>query len=140
MWKFGRLLLLLVLFLFACGLTGCSIFGGEDEGPVLPENPVERAAVLGLINSYRESTMWEIRDPEVRRTQPVVPTKWFVQEHDPKELYCVCVQYEARYKVPWTTKDRSPWERSVRNILVIKTKADNYMAMRPSAICSPICE
>ncbi|MBF0530154.1 MAG: hypothetical protein HQK55_12965, partial [Deltaproteobacteria bacterium] len=109
-------LLLLVM------LTGC---GKPDVA--LPDNPVERAAVQGLYSSYRESTMWEVRDPVVLRVQPMAPTKSFVQEHDPKELYCVCIKYEARYKVPWTTKDSSEWEKTVRNILVIKTRGDQFM-------------
>ena len=128
----------LFLVLVAGGCT--TLFGDKPAKWDLPENPVERAAILGLHNSYRDSTLWEAREAEVLRVQPMVPTKAFVQEHDPQELYCVCVQYEARYRVPWTTKDRSPWERSVRNILVMKTKGGAFLAMRPSTICHPFCE
>ncbi|MGL4208195.1 MAG: hypothetical protein ACRCTY_02280, partial [Candidatus Adiutrix sp.] len=60
-------------------------------------------------------------------------------EHDPKELYCVCVEFEARYKVPWTTSDFSPWERTVRNILVMKTQADSLLAVKPMNVCAPFC-
>ncbi|MEW5725977.1 MAG: hypothetical protein AB1896_22910 [Thermodesulfobacteriota bacterium] len=121
-------------------LTACLALENIPESPDLPEHPVEKAAVLGLYNSYRESTLWQLREPEVLSVQPITPTKDFVQEHDPKELYCVCVEYEARYRVPWTTVDRSPWEKTIRNILVIKTQGDHYLAMRPSALCPPLCQ
>lgn len=128
---------LMLICLLVMTFSGCD---NSMDDPDLPDNPVERAAILGLYNSYKESTMWEVREPATIRVQPIVPTKAFVQQHDPQELYCVCVEYEARYRVPWTTKDKSPWERTVRNILVIKTKAGFFMAMRPSTICPPLCE
>lgn len=118
-------------------LAGC--FGSTAEVK-LPDNPVERAAIQGLYSSYRESTMGEVRDAKVLSVQPTVPTKAFVQEQDPKELYCVCVKYQARYKVPWITKDASEWEDTVRNIMVIRTRGDQFLAMRPSTICHPLCE
>ena len=124
------------LWMLGCGLEIENI----PRSPDLPENPVERAAVLGLYNSYKESTMWQVREPEVLSVRPTAPTKDFVQVHDPKELYCVCVQYEARYKVPWTTEDKSPWEKLVRNILVVKDQANNYIALRPQTICAPLCQ
>ncbi|MEW6266849.1 MAG: hypothetical protein AB1641_27555 [Thermodesulfobacteriota bacterium] len=130
-----------ILLLLSAGLAvlaGCSLF--QTEELKLPDNPVERAAILGVYNSFRESTMWEIREPRVLSVQPMAPTKAFVQEHDPKELYCVCVRYEARYKVPWATKDSSQWEESVRNILVMKNRSDQFLAMRPAAICPPFCQ
>lgn len=109
------------------------------EDVPLPEDPVEKAAVLGLFNSYRESTMWEIRDPRVLGIQQMIPTKAYIQEHDPKTLFCVCVEFEARYNVPWTTQDKSPWETTVRNVLVMQTRADHLIAMRPSQICPMFC-
>ncbi len=112
----------------------------EPEEIVLPGNPIERAAIQGLRTSYRESTMWQIQNANVIRTVPVAPTAAVVEEHDPKELYCVCVEYEARYKVPWTTTEASPWERTVRNLLVMRTQADALMAVRPMNICSAFCE
>jgi hypothetical protein len=50
------------------------------------------------------------------------------------------VEYEARYKVSWSTGQGSPWERTVRNILVMKTQGDAYLALRPLNICAPLCE
>lgn len=130
------------LFFLVAGLfclTGCldfSFFGKEK----LPDDPVQRAAVLGVRHSYRESTMWEISKAKVLKVQRMIPAKGFIQEHDPKEVYCVCVEYRARYKVPWATEDHSDWETTVRNILVIKTRGDNYMALRPSGICPAFCK
>ena len=117
--------------------------GCGDKGPEpieLPSNPIEKAAVQGLQTSYRDSTMWQIQKAKVIRTTPVAPNATLLQDHDPKELYCVCVEYEARYKVGWTTTDGSPWERTVRNLLVMKTQSDSYMAMKPMNICAPFCE
>ncbi len=137
--KYGIALALTIMF---CGifLTGCffGLFGQDDPG--LPDDPVERAAMQGLVHSFRESAMWEIRNPEVLNVQPMVPTKGFVREHDPKEVYCVCIRYEARYKVPWATEDSSPWDEAVRNVLVIRTQGDQYMALRPSGICPSFCQ
>jgi hypothetical protein len=121
-------------------LAGCISLVDMEPNIELPDDPVERAAIQGLIHTYKESTMWQINAAEVVKVQPMVPTKAFVQQHDPKELYCVCVKYQARYKVPWTTKDRSPWEPSIRNILVMKTQADQFMAVRPAAICPAFCQ
>jgi hypothetical protein len=124
--------------------TGCSLLGyGSDPGPEeieLPSNPVERAAISGLRTSYRDSTMWQIQRPAVLNVVPTAPSAAVLREHDPKELYCVCVEFEARYKVSWTTSEGSPWERTVRNILVMRTQADTFMALRPLNICPPLCE
>ncbi len=125
--------LISLLVLAACG----------DKGPApidLPSNPIERAAVQGLVTSYRDSTMWQIQNPKVLRITPVAPNALLLQDHDPKELYCVCVEYEARYKVGWTTADASPWERTVRNLLVMRTQGDAITAMRPMNICPAFCE
>ena len=139
--KLARFVIILTFLAAAFAFQGCDISIVDINPEVeLPDNPVERAAVLGLVNSYKESTMWQVKDPEVLQIQPMVPTKEFVQQHDPKELYCVCMEYQARYKVPWTTKDRSPWEHAVRNVLVIKTQGDVFMALRASGICPSICQ
>jgi hypothetical protein len=123
---------------------GCSRLGyGSDTEPEeieLPGGPVERAAVLGLKASYRNSAQWQIQRPAIINVTPAAPTAALLREHDPQELYCVCVEYEARYKVSWSTIDGSSWERTVRNILVMKTQADNYMAMRPMNVCPALCE
>lgn len=125
-------------------LTGLLAFSGcGDKGPKpieLPSNSIERAAVQGLRASYKDSTMWQIQNARVISTTPVAPNAIVLQDHDPKELYCVCVEYEARYKVGWTTSDASPWERTVRNVLVMRTQADALMAMRPLNICPAFCE
>ena len=127
-------LLLSLLLVAACG-------GYKPPEPInLPDNTIERAAVLGLQTSYRDSTMWEIQKARVINVSPVAPSAAVLQEHDPKELYCVCVEYEARYKVSWTTAEPSPWERTVRNLLVMKTQSDAFIAVRPMNICAPLCE
>jgi len=137
------LMVLLAAAMFGgCG-SGFKIFGKKDEPPkeiTLPDDPIGRAAVQGLRTSYRDSTMWQIQNANVINITPVAPNSIVLQDHDPKELYCVCIEYEARYKVGWTTSEGSPWERTVRNILVMKTQADTYMAMRPMNICAPFCE
>jgi hypothetical protein len=133
-------LLVLVFWLF----TGCGVFGGgEDKEPEeisLPGNPLERAAVQGLITSYKESTMWQIQNVNVRGTTPMAPTGTLIELQDPKEVYCVCLEYEARYKVKWSTSQGSPWENTVRNILVIKTQGDQFIPVRPMNICPAFCE
>jgi len=123
---------------------GCAQLGyGSDPGPEeieLPSTPVEKAAILGLKTSYNNSTIWQIQRPAVINVTPVAPTAAVLRDHDPKELYCVCVEYEARYKVAWSTASGSDWERTVRNLLVMKTQADTYMALRPLNVCPAICE
>ncbi len=126
-------LLVLIVLASACGHK-------PPEPIELPDNAIERAAVLGLQTSYRDSTMWEIQKPQVLSVTPAAPTAGVLQDYDPKELYCVCLAYEARYKVSWTTTDPSPWERTVRNLLVLKTQSDAFMAARPMNICAPLCE
>ena len=140
-----RLIALAFLIALAMGLgAGCAFLGyGSDPGPQeidLPGNPLERAAVLGLKNSYRDSTLWQIQKVQVLNVSPVAPTAALLREQDPKELYCVCVEYEARYKVAWSTADGSPWERTVRNLLVMKTQGDVFMALKPMNICPVYCE
>ncbi|UQZ90136.1 hypothetical protein C4J81_13380 [Deltaproteobacteria bacterium Smac51] len=135
--------LAILLLIMATGCDPYAIGYGQDPGPEeidLPSNPIERAAVQGLKTSYRESTMWQIQKARVIRTTPVAPTAAVVEDHDPKELYCVCVEYEARYKVPWTTTEASPWERTVRNLLVMRTQADALIAVKPMNICAAFCE
>ena len=127
------------VLMLALSLAGCSWLFGEEAEP-LPVESVERAAVVGLYHGYQSSAMWEIREVEVTAVTPVVPTKGFVQEHDPKEIYCVCLNYEARYKVPWTTKDQSDWFPYVRNILVMRTRSDEFIALKPLSICPAYCE
>jgi hypothetical protein len=129
--------LLILTSALIVALSACAGKSGIGE---IPDDPVERAAVLGIANSYLESTMWEFRDARVLGVTPMVPTKSFVQQHDPKELYCVCIAYEARYKVPWTTKDKSDWKESVRNVLVMKTRGDHFLALRPQGICPAFCQ
>lgn len=120
------------------GLTGC---GEKEPIPIeLPSNIIERAAIKGLMTSYRESTMWQIQNPDVIGMTPVAPNAMVLREHDPKELYCVCVAYEARYKVSWSTTDASPWERTVRNVLVMRTQSDAFLAVKPMNICPALCE
>jgi len=130
--------------LLAVLVPGCSFLGyGSDPKPEeinLPANPVERAAVMGLKTSYRDSTQWQIQRPVVINVTPVPPTAALLREQDPKELYCVCVEYEARYKVAWSTSSASPWERTVRNLLVMKTQADAYLALKPLNVCPAFCE
>ena len=136
--RLGFLTLSFLLLGALLTLTACG-----DKGPKeveLPSNSIERAAVQGLITSYRESTMWQVQNPKVIGVTPVAPNALVLQDHDPKELYCVCVEYEARYKVGWTTSDASPWERTVRNLLVMRTQSDSLMAMKPMNICPAFCE
>ncbi|MBU2551019.1 MAG: hypothetical protein KKB20_21595 [Proteobacteria bacterium] len=135
----GVVFLALGLMIVSTGCGGQSLSSLLGMKTELPEDPVKRAAVLGLYTSYHQSTMWEMRDVEIIKVQPMIPTKAFVLEHDPKEVYCVCVSFEARYKVPWTEKDMSPWEPTIRNILVIKTQGEQYLAFRPSGLCPTFC-
>jgi hypothetical protein len=139
--------MLLLLLCAACDANSLSRIGigkspgAKDPEPIeLPGNPLERAAIQGLITSYRESTMWQIQKAFALHAAPVAPTAAVLAEHDPKELYCVCVEYEARYKVPWTTTEASPWERTVRNLLVMRTQADEHIALKPMNICPAFCE
>jgi hypothetical protein len=135
---------LALAFLLAVLVPGCSRLGYDtDPGPEeidLPANPAERAAVMGLMTSYRGSTLWQIQRPAVINVTPAAPTAAVLREYDPKELYCVCVEYEARYKVAWTTEPGSPWERTVRNLLVMKTQADAFEALKPLNACPARCE
>ena len=138
-------IVLLIFFLILAGLApGCAQLGlGSDPEPepvALPSGPLERAAILGLQTSYRGSTLWQIQKPLVINVTPTAPTAAVLREHDPKELYCVCVEYEARYKVAWSTVEGSAWERTVRNLLVMRTQSDQYMALSPLNICPLICE
>ena len=143
-WNFFMALILASALAGLPAGLGCAHLGyGSDPAPEeikLPGNPVERAAISGLKTSYRESTLWQIQRPAVINVVPVAPTAAVLREQDPKELYCVCVEYEARYKVAWSTASGSPWEHTVRNILVMKTQADTYMALRPMNICPALCE
>jgi hypothetical protein len=132
-------LLLTLLLMFA----GCGIMNGGDDPPPeevkLPGNPLERAAVQGLITSYKESTMWQIQNVEVISTTPMAPSGVLVELEDPKEVYCVCLQYDARYKVEWSTSQGSPWEKTIRSILVIKNQGDQYLPVKPMNVCPAFC-
>jgi hypothetical protein len=135
--------LLIIIFLGTHGCSSLGLGGKKDDNPeplTLPDNPIERAAVQGLQTSYKDSTMWQIQKVKVLNITPMAPTGILIELQDPKELYCVCLEYEARYKVIWTTSEGSPWERTVRNILVMKTQGDQYMALKPMNICQPFCE
>jgi hypothetical protein len=135
--------LLIILFIGTLGCSSLGIGGAKEDNPepiTLPDNPVERAAVQGLQTSYKDSTMWQIQKAKALNITPMAPSGLLIELQDPKELYCVCLEYEARYKVTWTTTDGSPWERTVRNILVMKTQGDQYLALRPMNICQPFCE
>jgi hypothetical protein len=133
---------LLTFLPVGCG-TFSNVFGGGDEEPPaavdVPSNPLERAAVQGLITSYRESTMWQIQNVKTIGMTPMAPSGELLELQDPKEVYCVCLEYEARYKVTWSTAEGSPWEKTVRNILVIKTQGDQYLAVKPMNVCNPFC-
>jgi hypothetical protein len=139
--KISFLLMLIIcvpLILSGCSLVG---LGGDDEPEEieLPSNPLEKAAVQGLITSYKESTMLQIQNVEVLGVTPMAPSGTLVELQDPKEVYCVCISYEARYKVTWSTSEGSPWEKTIRNILVIKTQGDQYLPVRPMNVCGPFC-
>ena len=134
--------LILLVMVLMCLVAGCDDFlgpGGLPKEQGLPSDPVEKAAVMGIFDAYRQTTMYEVKEVKVLSVQPMIPTEDFVKEYDPKELYCCCVDYMARYKVPWTTKDASPWARTVRNILVIQTKGGHFMALKASGICPQNC-
>jgi hypothetical protein len=138
-------LALVLLLTFMIPALGCSrvskMITGKDEPEEisLPSDPIEKAAVQGLVTSYKESTMWQIQKVDVLGITPMAPTGTLVELQDPKEVYCVCLQYDARYKVTWATTEGSPWEKTVRNILVIKTQGDQFMPMRPMNVCNPLC-
>jgi len=139
--KHAGTIIIKVCFVLLIGLVGLAACGDKEPKPIeLPSNSIERAAIQGLQTSYRESTMWQIQNPNVIGMTPVAPNAMVLQHQDPKELYCVCVEYEARYKVSWTTTDASPWERTVRNILVMRTQSDAFLAVRPMNICPVMCE
>jgi hypothetical protein len=127
------------IFFISCGAIGG---GGDDDEPQqveIPDDPIQRAAVSGLITSYKESTMWQIQNVETLGVTPIAPTGELLELQDAKEVYCVCLQYDARYKVTWSTAEGSPWAKTVRNILVIKTQGDQFLAVKPMNICSPFC-
>ncbi len=133
---------LLLSVFFAIVITATPLAAG-DSGPEpidLPSDPIERAALVGLATSFQDSAMWQVQKAQVLSTAPTLPNAAFLEKHDPKELYCVCVEFEVRYKVEWTTTEPSPWKRTVRNILVIKTQSDHFMALKPMNICSPFCQ
>jgi hypothetical protein len=137
---------LFILSIMVIGIIGCSSLGmggKKEDNPepiTLPDNPIERAAVQGLQTSYKDSTMWQIQKVKILNITPMAPTGILIELQDPKELYCVCLEYEARYKVIWTTSEGSPWERTVRNILVMKTQGDQFIPLRPMNVCQPFCE
>jgi hypothetical protein len=133
------LFIFIYLFISGCGALG---LGGSDEPEEIeiPSDPIEKAAVQGLITSYRESTMWQIQKVEVLGITPMAPSGVMIELQDPKEVYCVCLSYETRYKVVWTTTEGSPWETIVRNILVIKTQGDQFIPLKPMNICNQYCK
>jgi hypothetical protein len=133
--------ILLLILLPSCGITNSPMLdNGETPKQVdIPSDPINRAAVNGLITSYKDSTMWQIQNVEPLSVTPMAPTGELLELQDPKEVYCVCLEYEARYKVTWSTSEGSPWEKTVRNILVIRTQGDQYLAVKPMSVCSPFC-
>ena len=141
----GRWILILIGLFLLLGLCGCKYFekkpdfGDYPYEQDLPNDPVERAAILGLFESFNNTKMYELKDYFVVKVQPMIPSEAFVEEYDPKELYCVCVDFMARYKVPWNEHDEGYWFRDVRNILVIQTKGGHYLAIKPSGICPRHC-
>lgn len=130
-------LIALVLVPATAGADLFFIFGRHKQK--IPRDPVEKAAILGVYEAFRATAMYEIRDAEVIRVQPMVPTEEFVEQHDPKEVYCVCVDFESRYKIPWNEVDKGPWTQTVRNVLIIQTRGGQYLALRPSGICPEFC-
>jgi hypothetical protein len=144
-----RIILSITLILIigiSCGYIDKSVdavknLGKSDEPSEIsiPSNPIERAAVQGLITSYKESTMWQIQNVKIVGITPMAPSGVLIELQDPKEVYCVCVEYEARYKVEWSTSEGSPWEKTVRNQLVIKTQGDTYLPMMQMGICDQFC-
>lgn len=136
-----RFRFLAIVFGLLAGLLMLPACGDKGPRPItLPDNAIERAAIQGLNASYLESTMWQIQNPQVISTTPVAPNALVLQHHDPKELYCVCVEYEARYKVGWTTAEASKWERTVRNVLVMRDQSGGLVAMRPMNVCPAFCD
>ncbi|MDR2457754.1 MAG: hypothetical protein LBD41_04665 [Clostridiales Family XIII bacterium] len=140
LFKNATFILILTAMLFCFFTVSCG--GKSDDQPQkvdLPSDPIQRAAINGLITSYRESTMWQIQNVKAINMTPMAPSGELLEIQDPKEVYCVCLQYEARYKVTWSTSEGSPWEDTIRNILVIRTQGDTYLALKPMNICSPFC-
>jgi hypothetical protein len=138
-----EIFIILIICMIPLLTFGCSTITGNKEDPPapveIPDDPIQKAAVNGLITSYRESTMWQIQNVKTINTTPMAPSGELLELQDPKEVYCVCLEYEARYKVTWSTSEGSPWEKTVRNILVIKTQGDQFYAVKPMNICSPFC-
>ena len=134
---FGFFVLPALLLIGSCSSTPVD---RSTPAGSLPTNPMERAAIESLYTSYKESTMWQIKDPKVLGITQVLPMPVTLEDYDPKEIYCICVEYLARYKVAWTTTDPSPWERTVRNLAVMKTQGDNFMAIKTTSICTPFCQ
>jgi hypothetical protein len=133
-------LLVVIAIIFCFFTVSCGGKGDDQPQKVdLPSDPIQRAAINGLITSYRESTMWQVQNVKALGMTPMAPSGELLEIQDPKEVYCVCLQYEARYKVTWATSEGSPWEDTIRNILVIKTQGDTYLALKPMNICSPFC-
>jgi hypothetical protein len=141
--KFLGVLVLAMTLASSLGCSSLGIGGDNDKPPepiTFPDNPIEKAAFQGLQTSYKNSTMWQIQKVKAINVVPMAPKGILIETQDPKELYCVCLEYEARYKVSWTTTEGSPWERTVRNILVMKTQSDQFLALQPMNICQPFCE
>jgi hypothetical protein len=140
---FSVLAILTALIILPTGCGGMSALMGDDSDQPkeveIPSDPINRAAVNGLMTSYSESTMWQIQNVEPIGMTPMAPSGELLELQDPKEIYCVCLQYEARYKVTWSTSEGSPWKKTVRNILVIRTQGDQYLAVKPMNVCSPFC-
>jgi hypothetical protein len=145
--KITKLIFYALLVIFIPFATGCesmqsTLMGDSADRPGkvdVPSDPIYRAAVNGLVTSYKESTLWQIQNVKPIGVTPVAPSGELLEIQDPKEVYCVCLEYDARYKVQWSTSPGSPWEKTVRNILVIRTQGDQYIAVRPMNVCSPFC-
>ncbi|MDR1080539.1 MAG: hypothetical protein LBQ79_06180 [Deltaproteobacteria bacterium] len=139
---FPSFVLTIALAFIPAGCAEFSSFIDGDDKPKnvdIPSDPINRAAVNGLITSYKESTQWQIQNVTPLGVTPMAPSGELLELQDPKEVYCVCLEYEARYKVQWSTSQGSPWEKTVRNILVIRTQGDQYLAVRPMNVCAPFC-
>ena len=132
-WTKYLMLAMIPLILWGCGSK-------KPQEDAFAQDPAAKAAINGLANSYSQTSMWEFRDPVVLGVQFLVPTKGFVQEYDPKELYCVCVEFDLRYRVPWASVDRSDWERQVRNVLVKKDQGDHFLALKQLGLWTLYCK
>ena len=125
-------------------LTGGALFIAAVMGLVAcatGPDPLEREAMSALLYTYQRTNLWEVRELEVLNTAPVNrPPQHFLNEHKPKEVWCVCLKFMTRYRVPWSTVGQGKWKTEVRNILVIRNRDDRYVALGVQGICPPLCD